>query len=112
MIVSTQYNSPNTDERRKFVLAKVLSGATLGIDAYVVKVELDVSEGLPSFNTVGLPDIAIKEARDRVTAAIKNSAFNFPIKRVTANLAPADIRKEGVMWQPSLFSNSTPANSD
>lgn len=77
------------------MLAKVLSGAVLGIDAYIVNVELDVSEGLPSFNTVGLPDIAIKEARDRVTAAIKNSAFSFPIKRVTANLAPADIRKEG-----------------
>ena len=77
------------------MLAKVQSGAVLGIDAYIVKVELDVSEGMPVFNTVGLPDIAIKEARDRVTAAIKNSAFNFPIKRVTANLAPADIRKEG-----------------
>jgi len=77
------------------MLAKVLSGAVLGIDAYVVKVELDISKGLPSFNTVGLPDIAIKEARDRVPAAIKNSAFNFPVDRVTANLAPADIRKEG-----------------
>ena len=77
------------------MLARTLSGAVLGIDAYIVKVELDVSEGLPSFNTVGLPDIAIKEARDRVTAAIKNSAFIFPLKRVTANLAPADIRKEG-----------------
>lgn len=77
------------------MLAKVQSGAVLGIDAYIVKVELDVSEGLPYFNTVGLPDIAIKEARDRVAAAIKNSAFVFPIKRITANLAPADIRKEG-----------------
>ena len=77
------------------MLAKVQSGAVLGIDAYIVKVELDISEGLPSFNTVGLPDIAIKEAKDRVTAAVKNSAFQFPIKRITANLAPADIRKEG-----------------
>jgi len=77
------------------MLAKVQSGAVLGIDAYIVKVELNVSEGFPSFNTVGLPDIAIKEARDRVEAAIKNSAFMFPIKRITANLAPADIRKEG-----------------
>lgn len=77
------------------MLAKVLSGAVLGIDAYIVKVELDISKGLPSFNTVGLPDIAIKEARDRVPAAIKNSAFSFPVDRVTANLAPADIRKEG-----------------
>ena len=56
------------------MLAKVLSGAVLGIDAYIVKVELDISKGLPSFNTVGLPDVAIKEARDRVPAAIKNSA--------------------------------------
>jgi hypothetical protein len=77
------------------MLAKVQSGAVLGIDAYIVKVELDISEGLPSFNTVGLPDTAIKEARDRVAAAIKNSAFVYPIKRITANLAPADIRKEG-----------------
>ncbi|MBD3182747.1 YifB family Mg chelatase-like AAA ATPase [Candidatus Poribacteria bacterium] len=77
------------------MLAKVQSAAVLGIDAYIVKVELDISEGLPVFNTVGLPDVAIKEARDRVTAAIKNSAFNFPVKRITANLAPADIRKEG-----------------
>ncbi len=77
------------------MLAKVQSGAVLGIDAYIVKVELDVSEGLPSFNTVGLPDIAIKEAKDRVTAAIKNSGFIFPVKRLTANLAPADVRKEG-----------------
>lgn len=77
------------------MLAKVQSGAVLGIDAYIVKVELDVSEGLPSFNTVGLPDIAIKEAKDRVTAAIKNSGFIFPAKRLTANLAPADVRKEG-----------------
>jgi magnesium chelatase family protein len=77
------------------MLAKVQSGAVLGIDAYIVKVELDISPGLPSFNTVGLPDVAIKEARDRVPAAIKNSAFSFPVDRVTANLAPADIRKEG-----------------
>jgi magnesium chelatase family protein len=77
------------------MLAKVQSAAVLGIDAYIVKVELDVSEGLPTFNTVGLPDASVKEAKDRVAAAIKNSSFYFPIKRVTANLAPADIRKEG-----------------
>jgi magnesium chelatase family protein len=77
------------------MLAKVQSAAVLGIDAYIVKVELDISEGLPSFNTVGLPDTSVKEAKDRVSAAIKNSAFRYPYKRVTANLAPADIRKEG-----------------
>jgi len=77
------------------MLAKVQSGAVLGIDAYIVKVELDITEGLPYFNTVGLPDTSVKEAKDRVAAAIKNSGFRFPMKRITANLAPADVRKEG-----------------
>lgn len=77
------------------MLATVLSSAVLGIDAYIVKVEVDVAEGLPSFSTVGLPDSAIKESKDRVTAAIKNSGFYFPPSRITANLAPADIRKAG-----------------
>lgn len=77
------------------MLATVLSSATLGIDAYIVKVEVDVAGGMPYFSTVGLPDSAIKESRDRVTAAIKNSGFYFPPTRITANLAPADIRKAG-----------------
>ncbi|MEK7395844.1 MAG: YifB family Mg chelatase-like AAA ATPase [Candidatus Poribacteria bacterium] len=77
------------------MLAKVQSGAVLGIDAYIVKVELDITEGLPYFNTVGLPDTSVKESKDRVAAAIKNSGFRFPMKRITANLAPADVRKEG-----------------
>ena len=77
------------------MLATVLSSALLGIDAYIVKVEVDVAGGLPYFTTVGLPDSAIKESRDRVTAAIKNSGFYFPQTRITANLAPADIRKTG-----------------
>ena len=77
------------------MLATVLSSALLGIDAYIVKVEVDVAGGLPYFTTVGLPDSAIKESRDRVTTAIKNSGFYFPQTRITANLAPADIRKTG-----------------
>jgi magnesium chelatase family protein len=86
---------PLIQPKGEIMLAKVQSAAVLGIDAYIVKVELDISEGLPSFNTVGLPDTSVKEAKDRVSAAIKNSAFKYPYKRVTANLAPADIRKEG-----------------
>ena len=77
------------------MLAKVLSSAVMGIDAYIVEVELDISDGLPFFATVGLPDSAVKESRERVTAAIKNSGFYFPSSRITANLAPADVRKEG-----------------
>ncbi len=67
----------------------------LGIDAYEVEVEVDLSQGLPAFLTVGLPDLAVKESRDRVTAAIKNAGYQFPLKRITVNLAPADVRKEG-----------------
>lgn len=76
--------------------ARVLSSAILGIDAYVVEVEAHLSGAkLPKFITVGLPEGAVKESKERVTAAIRNSGFRFPIKHVTINLAPADIRKEG-----------------
>ena len=80
------------------MLAKVLSSAVLGVDAYLVDVEVDIALGLPTFNTVGLPDVAVKESRDRVKAAIKNSGFEFPAKRITVNLAPADIKKEGAAF--------------
>ena len=61
------------------MLARVLSSALLGVDAYIVQVETDISTGLPSFNTVGLPDSAVKESKDRVTAAIKTPIFIFPL---------------------------------
>ncbi|CAN5340581.1 YifB family Mg chelatase-like AAA ATPase [soil metagenome] len=77
------------------MLAHVLSGAVLGIDAYLVTVEADVASGLPSFSTVGLAQGAVKEGRERVVAAIQNSGLQVPPKRITINLAPADIRKEG-----------------
>jgi magnesium chelatase family protein len=80
------------------MLAKVLSSAVLGIDAYIVDVEVDIAFGLPSFSTVGLPDVAVKESRDRVKAAIKNAGFDFPARRITVNLAPADIKKEGAAF--------------
>ncbi len=77
------------------MLAKVLSGAILGIEAYVVEVEVDIVHGLPVFATVGLPDGAVKESKERVRSAIKNSGYDFPPKRITVNLAPADVKKEG-----------------
>ncbi len=77
------------------MLARVFSSAMLGIDAYIVKVEVDVADGLPAFSTVGLPDSAIRESKERVMAAIKNAGYYFPPGRITANLAPADIRKAG-----------------
>jgi magnesium chelatase family protein len=77
------------------MLSKVYSSATYGIEAYIVEVETNVEKNIPSFTIVGLPDNAIKESRERVSAAIKNSGFEFPIKKITVNLAPADIKKEG-----------------
>ncbi|MBN1957947.1 MAG: YifB family Mg chelatase-like AAA ATPase [Desulfuromonadales bacterium] len=76
------------------MLANILSGAIIGIDAYPVEVEIDVAQGLPQFATVGLPEGAVKESKDRVKSAIKNSGFDFPVRRITVNLAPADIRKD------------------
>jgi len=77
------------------LLAKVLSGSVIGIDAYPVEVEVDISLGLPTFTTVGLPETAVKESKERVKAAIKNSGYKFPDDRITVNLAPAHIKKEG-----------------
>jgi len=76
-------------------IAKVKSCAVFGLDAFPVEVEVDIGRGLPSFSIVGLPDKAIDESKDRVRSAIKNSNLVFPDKRLTVNLAPADIKKEG-----------------
>jgi len=81
--------------RENRLLSVVLSSAVLGIDATLVEVEVDISNGLPRFNIVGLPDTACSESADRVSAAIKNSGFPFPAKRITVNLAPADLKKQG-----------------
>jgi len=78
------------------MLSKILSASVIGIDAHPVDVEVDIaSRGLPHFSMVGLPDAAVKESRDRVRAALKNVGFNFPLKQITVNLAPADLKKEG-----------------
>jgi len=84
-----------TPGRQANMMSRALSCATLGIDAYIVRIETDLNRQLPSFSVVGLPDSAVKESRDRVTAAIRNSGRVFPSGRVTVNMAPADIRKEG-----------------
>ncbi|MBI1919807.1 MAG: YifB family Mg chelatase-like AAA ATPase [Geobacter sp.] len=80
------------------MLAKVLSSALLGIDAIPVDVEVDIAQGLPQFSTVGLPDGAVKESKDRVKSALKNSGYDFPARRITVNLAPADLKKEGTSF--------------
>ena len=80
------------------VLAKVLSSTLLGVDAHPVEVEVDLALGLPVFTTVGLPDAAVRESRDRVKAAMANCGFAFPVRRVTVNLAPAHLRKAGTAF--------------
>lgn len=77
------------------MLARVLSSAVLGVDAYIVEVEVDIRQGLPTFTTVGLPEAAVKESKDRVKSAISNSGYRFPDDRITINLAPADVKKVG-----------------
>ncbi len=78
-----------------FMLAKVRSAAIVGLEAHLVDVEVDISGGLPQFSVVGLPDAIVKESRDRVRSALKNTGFHFPAKRITVNLAPAGVKKEG-----------------
>ena len=77
------------------MLARIRSAAVLGVDAFAVDVELDIANGLPSFTTVGLPLGAVKEGRERVAAALHNSGYQLPLRRITVNLAPADIQKRG-----------------
>ena len=80
------------------MVSKIQSIGLFGMNAYMVDTEADVSGGLPCFDLVGLPDSAVRESRDRVRSAIKNCGFKFPVGRITINLAPADIRKEGSVY--------------
>ena len=75
--------------------SKVKTCVLQGLNGFVVEVETDISKGLPVFNIVGLPDISIKESKERVRTSIKNSGYEFPLNRITINLAPANIKKEG-----------------
>ncbi len=77
------------------MLAKVKTAAVLGLEGHLVDVEVDISSGLPAMTIVGLPDTAVQEARERVRAAIRNSGYTFPMKRIVVNLAPADLKKAG-----------------
>ena len=77
------------------MLATSQSCAVIGLDGLIVQVEVDISPGLPAFNIVGLPDAAVQEARERVRAALRNSGCEFPMRRITVNLAPADLKKAG-----------------
>jgi magnesium chelatase family protein len=84
------------------VLATAQTCAVVGLDGYIVQVEVDISPGIPAFNIVGLPDTAVQEARERVRAALRNSGCEFPLRRITVNLAPADLKKAGPAYDLSI----------
>ena len=80
------------------MIVKAISSAVIGIDPFPVEVEVDITAGLPQFSTVGLPDASVRESKDRIKSAIKNSGYSFPTHHVTVNLAPADTKKEGTSF--------------
>src|SRR5471030_2754298 len=82
--------------------AKTLSATTVGVDAHLVNVEVDIALGIPKFNIIGLPDTAIKESSKRILASLKNSGFSLPTKVITVNLAPADLKKEGTLFDLTI----------
>ncbi len=84
------------------MLASVHSCAVIGLQGALVRIEVDIAQGLPAFSIVGLPDTAVQEAKERVRAAIKNSGCMFPNKRITVNMAPADLRKAGPAYDLPL----------
>ena len=85
------------------MFSELKSVGLFGIDSYMIEVEADISSGLPAFDIVGLPDAAVKESRDRVRAALKNCGYKFPIGRITINLAPADLKKEGSIYDLTVL---------
>lgn len=94
------------------MVSRMLSFGLLGLDAFPVTVEVDVSSGLPAFEIVGLPDAAVKESKERVRSALKNSGFHFPPKRITVNLAPADTRKIGPVYDLAILMGFLSCNGD
>ncbi|HIW73266.1 MAG TPA: YifB family Mg chelatase-like AAA ATPase [Firmicutes bacterium] len=85
------------------MFARIKSMGLLGVDGFPIDVEADLSQGLPGFDVVGLPGAAVRESRDRVRASMKNSGFTYPVSRITVNLAPADVRKEGSVYDLPLL---------
>jgi magnesium chelatase family protein len=93
------------------MLARVWSAAIIGIDAIKIGVEVDVSGGLPGIAVVGLPDTAVQESKERVKASLKNAGFAFPIRKIVINLSPADIRKEGPIYDLPISIGILAANA-
>jgi magnesium chelatase family protein len=91
-------NNGSVKPQGVFLIVKAISSTVIGIESHPIAVEVDLAAGLPLFSTVGLPDVAVRESKDRIKAAVKNSGYPFPGHHVTVNLAPADIKKEGTAF--------------
>lgn len=91
-------NSNNKFKERKYMLSIIKTMSTQGLDGYLIEVQVDVSPGMPDWIIVGLPDTSVKEAKERVRTAIKNSGYEFQSKKIVVNLAPANTRKEGSLF--------------
>lgn len=102
----------NTKGKRKQMIANVITGAIIGIEGYKITVEVDICSTIPGFTIVGLPDMAVSEAKERIRSAIKNSGFDFPSRKIIINLAPADIRKEGSGFDLPMAVGVLAANGD
>ena len=85
------------------MFSKISSFGLMGLNGFKIEVEVDTNLGLPSYDIVGLPDTAVKESKERVRSAIKNSGFSFPTNKITVNLAPANVKKVGDTYSPNLF---------
>ena len=94
------------------MFSRVNSLGLMGMESFTVRVEVDISGGLPRMDIVGLPDTAVNEAKNRVRSAVKNTGFEFPPSRVTVNLAPADTRKEGTVYDLPILIGIVKANTN
>ena len=97
------YTERNEPQGGVCLYAKIMSAGLYGLNAYPVEIEVDTARGMAAFEVVGLPDAAIRESRDRVRAAFKNSGYEFPVQKITVNLAPADLKKSGPLYDLPIF---------
>ena len=94
------------------MLANITTATIKGIEGFEVSAEVDIAPGNPTLAVVGLPDIEVKESKERVTAAVRNSGFDFPLKRVTVNLSPAELRKSGTQFDLAMAVGIVAANGE
>lgn len=94
------------------MISKTYTTSLIGVDSFIIEIEIDIHKGVPAFNMVGLPDTVVKESKERVRSAIKNSGYEFPLKKITINFAPADVKKEGSYYDLAIAIGIMISNGD